>query len=158
MRMPMPAGYKQTDTEFFRKWGEQARDIAEREGTTIEAIHMRCHKNGSPYVRKAKPSKFERKYSKTLQEICAETESPPPTIYTYEQRNGDAYYVQPYPRPSMRNPWDYTPDRGKNTWLMEDHPDYLDWRNGKLFPDEYVQRGRPWQEVEKLVKEHNNKT
>jgi len=149
----MKLGQKAANTQFFKKWGCQAHEIATYENTTIDAVHMRVHKFGSPWQRRAKPTVFELIYAKTLQEISAERNKTPGVIYSYQNRKGDAYFESEN-FSSMLQWRDYSL-RGSNTWLMEEHPEYLKWRNGELFPETYVKKGLDWQVVEKMAKPIN---
>ena len=77
--MPNKTGYiktynpqKITKTRFETKWGEPAYKIAQREDVATTTIHMRIRNYGNPFQRKAKPSKWEDKYGKTIVEISKE--------------------------------------------------------------------------------------
>lgn len=139
--------YKQhASTKFEREYGEHRNDFAAKESVLPATISMRIHKFGSPYMRRAKATFYERKYARTLYEIAEERQLHPITIIHHERNNNDAYFVHPTGRggrPSNTGVWRKAVQTGKYwrcqcAFLHPLHPDYTAWRAGKLFPDEYV--------------------
>ena len=47
-------------TRFEHKWGISAPELAKIEGVTPDAIHMRVHRFGSPFIRRGKESFWEK--------------------------------------------------------------------------------------------------
>lgn len=79
------------DTGFLRKWGISAPDLALVEGTTIDAIHMRVYKFGTPFQRRKKPSKFEIDWGKTNCQLALELGLHPITVSERIQKYGTPY-------------------------------------------------------------------
>ncbi len=125
-----------TPTTFESKWGEPAWKIAEREDVSITSIHMRIRNYGNPYQRKAKPSKWEAKYGKTIAEISKELYMHPVALNLREQKHGSVYCEDKVKDTGVhRNRkteqykhtkhWTELPQyKGDQFWLMPDHPDY----------------------------------
>ena len=79
------------ETIFSRKWGILAIDLAAQDGVTPDAIHMRVLNFGNPFQRKAKPSKWEELYSKSLCELATELGMHPMSIAQRHQKLGNVY-------------------------------------------------------------------
>ena len=130
---------KHSNTPFELKWGERADAIAEREEVDTATIHMRILNYGNPYQRRAKPTKWERKYWKTAKELCYELNLHLQTVEQREKKYGTVYceddmaFVhrnRAFKQPSMR------PVAHQRPWLMKEHPDYIAWRSGVMFPED----------------------
>jgi len=80
-------------TVFENKWGISAIQLAKLEGVTADAIHMRVHKWGTPYQRRAKTTMWEDKYGKTLGEMAIEQGLHPITLANKYYKFGDVYAV-----------------------------------------------------------------
>ena len=133
----MAKKWRQKRSKFKDKWGERAEDIALREGVSEATIHMRVHNFGSPYQRSAKPSRWELKYWKTAKELCYEFRLHINTLELREKKYGTIYCEDKikkkkriYPIPDM------SPVENQKPWLMKEHPDYVAWRSGVMFPEE----------------------
>ena len=139
------------NNQFYRTHGFHILDIADAESVTPEAIRMRFHNFGTMYQRRRKPTRYERMYGRTLFEIAEERNLHPITIESHQKNHGDAYYTNPLrtwnTRPSYGTGstpvWREAVQEGRywrkqNPWLHPHHPDYNAWREGKLYPDEYI--------------------
>jgi hypothetical protein len=139
------------NNQFYRTHGFHILDIADAESVTPEAIRMRFHNFGTMYQRRRKPTRFERMYGRTLFEIAEQRNLHPITIESHQKNHGDAYYTNPLrtwnTRPSYGTGstpvWREAVQEGRywrkqNPWLHPHHPDYNAWREGKLYPDEYI--------------------
>ncbi len=122
-------------TRFELKYGVHVKDIAESEGTTPAAIHMRVMKFGTPYQRRARPTVCEilTGYSKRFlaQHIDLHYNSIAQKILT---RQGQIDVMRMFAT-STKTPvlidgrmfaLENTYDRW--SWLMEEHEDYDTWR------------------------------
>ena len=133
---------KHTTTTFELKWGIMASELAKSERTTIDAIHMRVHKFGSPFQRKAKPTQFEIFYRKTQLELAQECDVHISTIAQRVRKTGSPYSTD-LPRSyegrhGLGKGFDHFHDVKKahlvapyqkcGEWLHPDHPDYKTWR------------------------------
>lgn len=78
--------------DFKEKWGIACNELAEMEGVTPEAIRMRVRNFGTPFQRRGKPTKFEKKYGKTLGELALDLGIHPITVARREYLYGDIYY------------------------------------------------------------------
>ena len=118
---------------FEIKWGIGAKEFAEQEGVTTEAIYMRVRNYGSIFQRKAKPTKLEKKYGKCTMELARELGVDPITVLMREYHHGDLYTTKP------KAGWTYNRDKHKIParhyrdafWLHESHPDYEQARKGE---------------------------
>jgi hypothetical protein len=128
--------YRFTTTPFLQKWGEHADDIASRENVDTATIHMRVLNFGNPYQRKAKPTKWERKYWKTAKELCYELRIHLQTLELREKNHGDIYSENIIVRNRTYRIPDMKPVDRQKPWLMKEHPDYIAWRSGVMFPEE----------------------
>ena len=86
---------KWQNTEFEQQWGYHCDEIADMEGVTPEAIRMRVIKFGTPWQRRAKLTKFEKKYGKTIGQLALELNLHPQTVARRERLHGDVYYEIP---------------------------------------------------------------
>ena len=127
------------NTPFELKWGERADAIAQREQVDTATIHMRIRNYGNPYQRRAKPTKWERKYWKTAKEICHELNLHLQTVEQREKNHGTVYcednadFVnrnREFNQPCMK------PVAHQRPWLMKEHPDYIAWRSGVMFRED----------------------
>lgn len=78
-------------TQFEHKWGIDAIKLAELEGVTPDAIHMRVQLYGTPFQRRNKVTLWEEKYGKTLGQIALEEGLHPITVANKHYRFGDVY-------------------------------------------------------------------
>ena len=81
-----------TRRNFKADWGISCKDLAHIEGVTCEAIRMRVLNYGTPFQRRAKPTKFEKKYGKTLYVLAFELDLHPQTVARREHLYGDVHY------------------------------------------------------------------
>lgn len=160
-------GKKFETTRFEEKWGERADAIAGREGVDTASIHMRIYNWANPYKRRSKPTKWERKYWKTAKELCYELNIHLQTLEQREKLHGDVYIhektIEAWNRLSdeekdlqqeektvlykefallkrheNRLQPDMKPVENQRPWLMKEHPDYIAWRSGVMFPNEVI--------------------
>jgi len=82
-----------TRRNFKKDWGISCKDLAHIEGVTCEAIRMRVLNYGTPFQRRNKPTKFEKKYGKTLYVLANEMNLHPQTVARREHLYGDVYYA-----------------------------------------------------------------
>lgn len=129
-----------TNTKFERQWGITAIELAQEEGVTPDAIHMRVMNYGTPFQRKKLPTLCEVMTGKTAIQIAHELNVTPVTIYERLKNFGDAYHESEWPtavalRGTTRaaKHWTETKHAGvykgsKQGWLHPRHPDYHTWR------------------------------
>ena len=131
--MPKRTGYIQDHkpinkvTEFEKKWGEPAWKVAKRENVSIQNIHMRVYNYGTPYQRRAKPSRYEAIYGKTCNEIALELNLHPFTVQCRLRKKGDCYYESAWAhsKTTSNHNWKSDPKWNKNRrWLMPEHHEY----------------------------------
>jgi len=123
--------------DFERKWGQKAKDIAEQDNTTTEAIYSRVARFGSPYQRKAKPGMWELQYCKTMWELSEELDMHPLSLINRHHTSGSVYKTasgksHPSRGTGDRSQWESSPNYKKLPWLHELHPDHDAWRKGEL--------------------------
>ncbi len=82
-------------TGFEHKWGISAKALAEHEGITPDAIHMRVRNFGNPFQRRKQITFWEKKYNKTIVELAHELGIHPITVAGRERRYGDVYHESP---------------------------------------------------------------
>ena len=119
------------NTQFEKKWGYHCDEIADMEGVSPEAIRMRVIKFGTPWQRRAKLTKFEKKYGKTIGQIALDLNIHPQTVARRERIHGDAYYepeVGNVLRGKIVNP------RGEH-WT--ENPNCPDFRIDSTYMDQY---------------------
>lgn len=110
---------------FERQWGISANELAEQEGVSPEAIHMRVRNFGTPWQRRKRPNLFEKVYGKTIPELCRELNLHPTTLqgryYTY-----GCVYAEPPTHRKIRNGFceEILKKYDERSWLMPQHPDY----------------------------------
>ena len=126
------------NTTFTNKWGIQPHVLAEQENLTIDAIHMRVMKWGTPWRRKAMPTSCEIKFGKTMVELAIQYGLHPVYIQQCSVKYGTPYH----PNPSHIGTWNKGTTHGddhwsKNPkfsnvreWLMPQHPDYDLFKQG----------------------------
>ena len=138
-RKPVQNHYEHT--QFKDKWGVLAHELAEQDGVTTDAIHMRVMKFGTPWQRKSKPTKWERMYAKNMYELAHEFGIHPTSVALRHYRLGNIYATPVTATPDTQvinwlevNKWRYL------TWLHPNHPDYAKWRSGELFAQEYIKK------------------
>lgn len=104
--------YKRTKiTEFEKKWGIKATELAKLEGISPAAIHMRVRNYGTPFQRRNKLTKFEEKYGKMVGELAKEMGYHPVTLGVKENLYGDI---------NVPVKQQYAKTKGKNkTWHTE---------------------------------------
>lgn len=83
---------RETGTDFEKSWGIHIDDLARAEDVTVDAIRMRVMKWGNPFQRRAKPSKYEKKYGKTQAQIALDLGIHPITVACREMKHGNVYY------------------------------------------------------------------
>lgn len=116
-------------TPFEKQWGMSVADIAHIEQTTPEAVRMRIKRFGTPYQRKAKPTRAEIIHGKTVWQLACELGTTHISMhkliadgrdpYKHHHNRGRNYGGKQY---IQLNP-------AKEGWLMPQHPDYLTWRD-----------------------------
>lgn len=86
-----PKGGPRSQTEFRRKWGILAQDLARVEDVSVDAIHMRVLKFGTPFQRRSTPSAYESKYGYTLPQLAELLGTHPTTLTLREKKYGTVY-------------------------------------------------------------------
>lgn len=128
----------QKNTVFFQKWNAYPQDIADQENTTIDAIHMRVRNFGSPWQRRAKPSKAEVIHRKTIREISEELNMHPISVAQRLTLTGNCYqtpkgYTEHWMigrrTTAVRKTNQYTTQK---EWIMAEHPLYAEWKAGTV--------------------------
>ena len=136
--MPKLVGYNNFNkpiskiTQFEKRWGETARDIAIRENVKIQTIHMRVRNYGTPYQRRAKPTLCETLYGKTQKEIALELGLHPMTIKKRLDEHKNAYYESPMTGKKSSSHTDWLKDArwgNQQRWCMPEHPEYRRYFN-----------------------------
>ena len=123
-------------TPFEQKWGISANELAEAEGVSTPAIHMRVNLYGTPFQRKAKPSKIEGKYGKTIFELGKQLNLHPISVVQRELWFGNVFRESNKPSPTRGKtlkPEEYKKWRKHykdRFWLHKNHPDYDRARQG----------------------------
>lgn len=107
-------------TLFEHKWGLDAPTFAKLEGISASALHMRVMNYGTPFQRRAKPSKWEIKYGKTIREIALELNIHPVTVGQRERLHGDVYRE---PEPDTAGTWNRGLQHTDIHW--KDNPKYI---------------------------------
>lgn len=125
-----------TKTRFSERWGILAHELAEQEGVTIDAIHMRVHKFGTPFQRRMYPTICEVLTGKTTLQLAAELNLHPITITERLRCFGDHLYDNPTHNVGKgtrgktwaKVHWSISYPGEAHSWLMPQHPDYNTWR------------------------------
>tara|TARA_R110000803_G_scaffold24966_5_gene59845 strand:- start:1709 stop:2185 length:477 start_codon:yes stop_codon:yes gene_type:complete len=116
-------------TRFELKWGEPAYAIAQREDLTTASIHMRVRNYGTPYQRRCEENLCESLTGRTQQELSDELKIHPVSV---QQRI--TKYNNPYISYQGSHKTECNHKKFKTTdklWLMEEHPDYPEWKAQK---------------------------
>ena len=115
---------------FYSKWGIHATELAKQEGVHTATIHMRVQNYGTPFQRKAKPTRCEALHNKTDYELGMELNLHPQSIRRKVEKYNNAYYENPRQQHPLRgkvvsalHDWRTEVKRTK-FWLMPEHPDY----------------------------------
>lgn len=90
-KVTLPNGEKITG--FEHKWGISAIALAEHEGVSVPAIHMRTRNFGNPFQRRKQITYWENKYGKTIVALAEELGIHPITVAGRERRHGDVYHA-----------------------------------------------------------------
>ena len=140
-------GQKFKNTQFQKDWGIHRNDLAKQECVTPEAITMRVRAYGTPYQRRANPTRFEVKYGRTLYEIAEERDLHPQTIIHHEKENNNAFHVTKNwhrnKHTDIAPGWRKAVQAG-HYWRKQcaifhpHHPDYDAFRSGTLWDEEYL--------------------
>ncbi len=142
MKKPYPYIPKapRTNTPFLKKWGILASDLADEEGVTPDAIHMRVMNYGTPFQRKKLPTLCEVMTGRTAIELAHELNMTPISVYERLRKYGNPYYEANLAGPNAQRGvqraeyhWSKTKMGGlkvgcKDGWLSPRHPDYNTWR------------------------------
>lgn len=80
---------RKDNTEFVRRWGIHADDLALVEGVTVDAIHMRVFKFGTPFQRRSRMSKYEQKYGCTLPQLADQLGIHPASVIERDKKHND---------------------------------------------------------------------
>jgi len=136
--------YKHKLTQFEKRWGIHAQDLAHSEGVDTPAIHMRVYHWGTPWQRARKPTQWEKQYGKSLAEMCTQYKLNPWTMLS-RHLEGKAFDA-----PTNAD-YDYDPARWGNNarrpfWLHPEHPDYELARAGNLSEAQIAQIQNRYQE------------
>lgn len=135
-----PTTYKKhTPTSFELKWGITSKELAKQEGVTIDCLHMRVHKFGTPWQRKAKPNSYEAKYGRSLNELSEMLNMHPVSVALRERAHGNVFYQGRENVPMRHNhSYEYREVIRNLFWLHPNHPDYAterskleEFKNGK---------------------------
>ena len=115
-------------TPFELEWGMSVERIAREEQTTPEAIRMRLKRFGTPYQRKAKPTKCEIVHGKTVYQLAQELGITHITVHKLVREGRDPYQEhgnRGKRRGGREFEFSYPCKEG---WLMPQHPDFDTWR------------------------------
>ena len=149
-------------SRFEETHGVHCGEFAAAECVSPEAIRMRLKNFGTVFQRRAKPTKYEIKYGRTLYEIAEERNLHPITIVHHEVTHSDAYFTNPTGRggsPSSHGNWRDAVQSGRYwrkqvAWMHPAHPEYENWRSGKMFPETHLGGSvLTSAEVEKMMRE-----
>jgi len=131
-------------TQFEYRWGKHINWFVDFESTTPEAIRMRIHKWGNPWMRKPEPTETEKKYQRTLKEIALELNLHPGTVLQRISRNNSIREEdKKYPHKKAWNKhkhsnWQKYTQFGKTKpWVMESAPRYQEWKSGSISWEQY---------------------
>ena len=156
-------------TRFELEYGERIEEFAARECVTTEAVWNRIRMWGSPYQRRAKPTKYERQYARTQYEIAEEINRHPHTVICNLKKGQSAFTTTKdrpggWPGPASKfgcANWREAIQAGhyasiQHPWLHPLHPDYAAWRSGVLFESEHQADSQLTSaEVEQMMAERN---
>lgn len=119
-------------SRFSIKWGIRADDLAEQEGVTPDAIHMRVYLWHTPWRRRARPTKWEIAYGQSLTELCDHYDLSP---WNITKRTSQGI---PLDQPSQST-YDWRASKTVNMkkiskpfWLHPEHQGYELARKGSL--------------------------
>ena len=115
-------------TPFEQEWGMSVEQLATREQTTPEAIRMRLKRFGTPFQRRAKPSRCEIVHGKTVWQIANKMGVTHITVHKCIREGRDPY--KPHGNRGRRFGGEvFAPvNASQDGWLMPEHPDYNTWR------------------------------
>ena len=113
-------------TNFQSKWGIHVKEVANSEGTSPAAIHMRVMNFGTPWQRRARPTASEIITGLTRKEIARRVD------YHYNYV-GQKLLTREGAHDLMHRLNAHAEkysiiDTDKEAWLMPQHPDYDTWR------------------------------
>lgn len=117
-------------TPFEIEWGVSVEELAIQEQTTPEAIRMRLKRFGTPFQRRAKPSRCEIVHGKTVWQLAKELGVTHITVHKLVREGKDPY--KHHSNRGKRTPGAkrfFPVAPSKEGWLMPQHPDYLTWRD-----------------------------
>lgn len=128
---------RQSNTDFFQRWGIHANELAVQEGVLPATIHMRVRNFGSPFQRRAKPSWCEQRTGRTLGDWARELNVHPMTVMERMKKHGDPRFESTthtrgtgsrHKRRASVS-WEDTGAFDSREWLMPQHPDYANWKS-----------------------------
>lgn len=127
---------KHTPTKFYKKWGITAEDLANQEGVTVDAIHMRIMHYGTPWQRRGKPSIYEIVYGKTCEELCRLANLSPQTIRS-RMKKGASFEELMAPTTRKLKSKELKSIPNSQAWLHPNHSEYATWREKwqEKYPD-----------------------
>lgn len=125
------------DTEFEQKWGIHAKQLAQEEGVTTAAIHMRTMRFGTPFQRRMHPTRCEKISGRTVGQWARALDMHPVSIDLRIHRHNDPTFVHSNGYGantihSRRAKIHWTDARLKKTfgercWLHPRHHNYENW-------------------------------
>jgi hypothetical protein len=110
------------NTKFAEKYGMTTHELAHQEGTTSTAINMRVHNWGTPWQRRAKPTRFEAAYGMTRSELCAWLGKCLSIVYLWDKEGTTQKRIQEHLKHNPDPPGPV--EQPRQFWLHENHPDY----------------------------------
>ena len=116
-------------TPFEVQWGMSVEDIAIEEQTTPEAIRMRLKRFGSPYQRKAKPTRCEIQYGRTVWQLADDLGITHISVHKLLREGRDPFVEHGNRGKDRGGKKFYATNPAKSGWLMPQHPDYHTWRD-----------------------------
>jgi len=132
-RNPQDKNYTENQhdsTDFIRKWGIHAVDLAKEEGVHPATIHMRVLNYGSPFQRKKNPTLCEQLHHKTDYELGLELDLHPQSIRRRVKTYKNAYRENPYYDHPLRGQVISAKDNWRKNvkktkfWLHPSHENY----------------------------------
>ena len=136
--MPKKTGYNNTSrpitktTNFEKRWGISARELAKRENVKTQSIHQRVHLYGTPFQRAKKPTPYEAQFGKTLFELACEIGYHPFTVKQRIQNHNNPYHESAWTGHKWNSNDDWRTDTrwcDQKRWLMPQHPEYSNYFN-----------------------------
>ena len=152
--MPKKTGFKHDkhafrneNSPFFKKWGEHAIDVAQREDVKIATIHMRVNNYGTYLQRTSKPSISEELCGKTMQMLSDELNLSRVAIQQRIFKYNNPYITKLGTIESDEKTHQPYKSRAE-IWLAPEHPCYEEWVMDKAEADAKLRA-----EAEEMIKQ-----